>query len=375
MKTHPTKQILPAGIKIGLAFVLITSVLFASSPISVLAQSADTSQAAAYRNGINNSSNTGGSLTGVATKALACSAGQLLANVLTSAISSAISSVTDQGAEQAAKITNVSVTDQFTHENQHFQNAAEVGHKTPYAGILDATSWNSMAWCIVNSMIEYIADSTIRWANSGFNGNPAFIDNMDNFFTDLADREAGAFIQQFARNVSAGGLNICSPFKVQIAIGLSNYYGSNNAGGFRRASSCTLSQVVRNMEGFMNGNFSEGGWPGWFSMTQHPQNNQIGMTLLATDELYARISSQNNTAKFELGLNKGFLNFKKCETPGVDASCKTVTPGIVIQGELEKTLGLPKDRLILAQKFDQVVEALVNGLIKVALNEVLSSNK
>jgi len=123
----------------------------------------------------------------------------------------------------------------------------------------------------------------------------------------------------------------------------------------------------------MNGNFNEGGWEGWFSMTQNASNNRIGATILATDELYARISAKNNTAKLELGLNNGFLNYKKCTDPKDPKSCKTVTPGTVIQSSLEKSLNLPKDRLVLAQKFDQVIEAVVNNLIKVALNEVLNS--
>ncbi len=95
------------------------------------------------------------------------------------------------------------------------------------------------------------------------------------------------------------------------------------------------------------------------------------MTLIANDEMYARISAQNNTLKFDLGLNNGFLNYQKCDIPNDPRSCHTVTPGKVIQTELEKTMGLEKDRLNLATKFDQVVTALVNNLIKVGLNEVL----
>jgi hypothetical protein len=124
----------------------------------------------------------------------------------------------------------------------------------------------------------------------------------------------------------------------------------------------------------MDGNFEEGGWEGWFSMTQNASNNRIGATILATDALYTRISARNNTAKLELGLNNGFLNYKKCSNPNDSRSCKTVTPGTVIQSSLEKSLNLPKDRLVLAQKFDQVISAVVDNLIKVALNEVLNSN-
>jgi hypothetical protein len=54
----------------------------------------------------------------------------------------------------------------------------------------------------------------------------------------------------------------------------------------------------------------------------------------------------------------------------IKVNCKTYTPGSVIQQQLESTLDLPKDRLAIADEFDEVVAALVNQLIKTALSEV-----
>ena len=53
------------------------------------------------------------------------------------------------------------------------------------------------------------------------------------------------------------------------------------------------------------------------------------------------------------------------------SECPITSPGIVIQSQLEKTLGLAKDRLVLAEKFDQVIAAVVNQLINTALDKVL----
>jgi hypothetical protein len=114
-------------------------------------------------------------------------------------------------------------------------------------------------------------------------------------------------------------------------------------------------------------------WNQWNDMSQFPQNNAFGAYQIANDYMYAQISKRQNTARFELGLNNGFLNFKKCEDPKDQTSCKTYTPGSLIQTSLEKSLNLPKDRLVLAQKFDQVVTAIVNNLIKVALHKILSN--
>ncbi|MFK5283207.1 hypothetical protein ACI3PL_26910, partial [Lacticaseibacillus paracasei] len=51
---------------------------------------------------------------------------------------------------------------------------ARTGVPGPF-GIYINVSWDSIAWCVINAMIEYIANATIAWANSGFNGNPAFL--------------------------------------------------------------------------------------------------------------------------------------------------------------------------------------------------------
>ncbi|MEI8061849.1 MAG: hypothetical protein WCG97_00940 [bacterium] len=364
------------GIKTLKISVLVIAIFCASFPIGAFAQKANgDSQESAYSNGVSKSSSSNGNYSSIATESLSCSAGQILSSLLSSAISSVLNKVTDTIGDTVSTISRkVSVDDDSTHNNQKNANNAQIGHFAFGSGIIDTPGWDAIAYCIVNSVISYIADSTIRWANSGFNGNPSFIENTGNFFQDLADREAGSFVSSLAKNITNGGVDLCSPFKLQISVGLSNYY--SNGSNFKNSAKCSLTKVVGNIDKFTTGaDFSSGGWNGWYSMTQNPQNNGVGAWIMSNDELHGRITAKNNTATLELGLNKGFLNYKKCSKPGDATSCKTVTPGIVIQGQLEKTLNLGKDRLVLAQKFDQVVEAIVNSLIKVALNEALGSGK
>jgi hypothetical protein len=372
-----TKQQTTLGLvtKKGLTLFLIFAFFLAYTPTDVFAQSGATTgnQAATYNNTTNKQ---GGQPVAAAAGHLgSCVASNILTNGVSSAVTSAITSLVGSKTEQAtAALTKVSVSDAIHQDKTEVLKQAQAGFTIPYTNILIGTSWDSVAWCVVNGLIEYIADSTIEWANRGFNGNPAFIDNMGNFLTDIADQEASNFIRGLASGIGNGGFDICSPFKVQIATGLSSGYSNTSSGNnFRSSSACTLNKITANLQGFTDGDFSEGGWPAWFSMTQNPQNNAIGMTITAQDELSRRISIRNNTLKLDLGLNRGFLNFKKCDVPGDERTCHTVTPGIVIQTELEKTLGIPKDRLVLAQKFDQVVSAIIDNLIKVALNKVLTN--
>jgi hypothetical protein len=113
-------------------------------------------------------------------------------------------------------------------------------------------------------------------------------------------------------------------------------------------------------------------------MRQTP-NNPWGAYIEAGEYLRAQIDVKQNTATFELGLNNGYLNFERCEDPaaakkGDKSSCRTYTPGSLIESSLQDTLKIPKERLVAAEKIDQVITAIANALIKKALNQVLESN-
>ncbi len=287
-------------------------------------------------------------------------------------------------------------------------NAKETG--LVVFGIPTGISWDSVGYCIVNALITYIAQSTIEWVKSGFNGNPAFLENPDKYFQNLADRNAGAFIQEIGQ-----GNTVCQPFRTDVQLGLLNSYSNNMTGssmtggggnvhtgtstnnqnnlgqqyqqnkvnynsGYSQRSGCTLSpymQNTQNYQQFTNGDFSKGGMDGFFQTIQ-PNNNYYGAKYQAQEEMQARIAKQNNSAQTERQIGNGFMDFKECEGPIVNGKatepCKVTTPGKLIQGKVENRLNLGENRLVLANQFDQVVSALVNELVKLALNKVLNND-
>lgn len=362
--------------------ILIVSVLtgscFFATP--VLAQNnanvsasgqAQNEQATGYRYGIDpNATNYADAAGNVAGGAVACAAGQILGQLLTSTISSGITGLLGSAGISTTGTPRVPVdyTGTPAEQQSRARTSATTGSLDPTGFTLIQPSWDSIAWCVINSIIEYIIDATIQWAKTGFNGNPAFIDNPEQFFESIADQEAGAFIQEIVRGTT--GINVCEPFRVQIGINLANAYGQKN-----KRLSCSLDRIQGNFENFASGDFiGQGGWDTWYGMTQVNANNPIGAYAESDSLLRARLAVQDNTAKLELGWNNGFLNFKKCEDRTDPKTCVTSTPGTLLQSSLEKSLGIPKDRLVLAQKFDQLVTVLINSLIKVALNEVLDGS-
>lgn len=348
------------------------------------------SQAAAYVKGEQNGeAGKAQAVKGAAAEVLGCSAGQLLGQILGSLISAAVGSVT------SAIVDNL-IGGVRVHEsgrallNSNVKTSAEVGTAVGGWGIgsIVLPSWNSIAYCVANAMITYVANSTIAWVQGGFEGNPSFVNNPEQFFKDLANIEAGAFLQELAYGVT--GLNICEPFRIQIVltiarnhVGDQQAYGGSNGysrGGFGGGLSsagyggCTLDDIQGNLEGFLRGDFQKGGWSNWLQISQVDSNNPYATYFNLQAQLSGAVNKQASLARVELDWGKGFLSFRKCDekVPKSEQSkCPITTPGNVIQGQLEKTLGLSKDRLVLAEKFDQVIAAVVNQLISTALNKVL----
>lgn len=166
---------------------------------------------------------------------------------------------------------------------------------------------DSIGWILVNKIIERMSASTVNWINSGFKGSPAFVTNPEKYFTNMGDQLAGQFI--FSGNTNLNFL--CGPLKAKIKLTLAKNYAQD-----QNRFACTLTDAMKNTEGFMN-NFENGGWEGFFQLTQEPQNNPLGAYLMAEGELFNKIAQQTGQTNQELDRSGGFLSYKKCR-PGTE---------------------------------------------------------
>ncbi|MEN9605089.1 MAG: hypothetical protein RJB39_774, partial [Candidatus Parcubacteria bacterium] len=270
---------------------------------------------------------------GQALSAASCIGSQLLGKILASTITSAVGRLAEIVADKALGVVgaiisvptnelgSVKYDTKRTKEQIQLQNSAQVGTSIGFAGInaLAGISWDGIAYCIVNSMIDYIARSTIAWARSGFQGNPSFVDNPGQFFKQLADVEASTFLQSLAYGTI--GQNICQPFKAQIVLNIARGYTStqpgsqvvgggptngystggyggtgvkvgagpstNNVAGANAVANrnlqmqngrgtyggCSLDDIKGNFRSFLSGNFNQGGWNSWLQVSQVQSNN------------------------------------------------------------------------------------------------------
>ncbi|KND48341.1 MAG: hypothetical protein AB198_02510 [Parcubacteria bacterium C7867-003] len=220
---------------------------------------------------------------------------------------------------------------------------------------------DSVAYIAAKTIIRKLTTKTVNWINNGFKGNPGYLKDPGQFFLDVGDDVASQFLSQ------AKISKICTPFQPQVRLALVKNYIDDTDN-----YACTLSILQNNYNAFTQ-NFAQGGWEGWFEITQNAQNNPYGAFLEAQKELSAQVSlGQKNYSK-EIDLSGGFLNLKRCpkgeETYiGAQKYCKvkeeTVTPGDIISDQINTALGSKWGELVAADEFNEIITALVSQLVE-----------
>ncbi len=220
---------------------------------------------------------------------------------------------------------------------------------------------DKIGWAIANIVIQEMSHNIVNWINSGFDGNPAFVTDLGGFLTDISDKVAGSFIEGTELGL------LCDPFQLQIRRALAINYNSS----FGKTIECRLSNVVNNIDNFLSGNFESGGWDGWYELTV--QDNPYSRYLQASESLNARIVNARGRELKLLDWGNGFLSWKECGGSGATdsistANCPVVTPGKVIESQLNDTLDSGRNRLIVADEIDEIIGALLTQLTQQALS-------
>jgi hypothetical protein len=230
------------------------------------------------------------------------------------------------------------------------------------------------------TLIKSLTAQTVNWINSGFNGNPAFITNPGQFFTNQADIAVSAAL------ASQGPLfnQICSVFNTNVRLALATQYLQD-----ARLGQCSIQGLIKGYNGFIN-NFANGGWSAWFQMTQSNSNNPYSSYFTAQNSLNLQIASKIQKYANQVVQGRGFLSWESCSANGDDTAalqakafascnanssdqqacvaqaqqysssdCSVQTPGSVIAGGLDKVTNSPIDQAQLANSIDAVVSALM----------------
>ena len=213
---------------------------------------------------------------------------------------------------------------------------------------------DSIAYGIAKIILEDMANNFIDYINNGFEGDPFFISSPGDYFKGLADEIVGEFI------ASTGLEFLCKPFQLQLRNALKIQYGAGGKSR-HRAKGCTLTDIVGNVDSFVEGNFEDGSWLGFFEITQNPVNNPVGSFLNIQFELDDRIANKLGVESKLLDWNSGFFS-QTVTNP--DGSKSIVTPGSQIENQLALHLGSGVRQLELADEFNEILGALFNQLLQ-----------
>ncbi len=277
------------------------------------------------------------------------------------------------------------------------------------------TYWNSIFYFAMRILLRELTMSIVNWINSGFQGNPSFVQDPKSFFEKDADRTIGNFIQNSDLDF------LCEPFKINVKLSLGLQYSP-----FRDVIGCRLTDVLKNSKdaytNFVNGSFiNNGGWASWLNITTIPQNNQMGALLISQGKLETELDSQIKYRDNELQWGGGLLSFKECRRTAKDANqnevnveqfsgdaaynlswsgstnigysttstksiyspesndsnyigsvtetCKITTPGSLLSDQMKKVTTLDLDALNMADDINEIVGALANFVITKTINK------
>ena len=244
--------------------------------------------------------------------------------------------------------------------------AAMTSYEWMKSGVLDGLAWN-----LAKSTVSRMTSSIVNWVNSGFQGSPAFVQDIRGFMLDVGDQVMGEFLQEVGGPLSF----VCDPFKLDVKIALAVQYQTARAGQPPGTASCTLSGALSNIEGFLSstGDFvNDGGWDAWFQITTNPtQYTPFGQMLGAEAALNNRILNARAEELNLLNFGSGFLSARVCEdvptADGTREDCRITTPGNVISEALNFQLSAGTRSLIEADEINEIVSAVFGQLVEKAV--------
>ncbi len=250
----------------------------------------------------------------------------------------------------------------------------------------------SIGRLIAKMLLQKLTMSTVMWINSGYDGNPSFIQDSGKFFKDIADTQ----ILQFG--IEIDGINPYSKewLKNQ-ALAYKTKFAENAQYSLNEMIAQTNPSCLKengentNCSEEFNQDFSMGGWDAWTAMTQVPANNPLGFKLMADNEIQKRLADTSQSVAKDtrdaLQAANGFLGDKRCisaatgridnnvtetayinalqQTPPITlcSSFKYVTPGKMISDAATNVMGYPNNSFLNVEDLNDAVAAVSDAIL------------
>ncbi len=170
---------------------------------------------------------------------------------------------------------------------------------------------NGIAYTLARNQLTSMTKQTMNWVATGFEGDPMYVQNINNFISSIEEE----IIYQELNSIKNldGSYNIQDyPYGRDFERSLIRSHQSSQ--DFASSSKQDLTNYLTDgatIDDFAD-DFSKGGWAGWLGLTQHPQNNPLGYTYLASQNIADKKAKETENLKAEKAENNGVLSQKTC---------------------------------------------------------------
>ena len=213
-----------------------------------------------------------------------------------------------------------------------------------------AAWWNAnvlqpLAFVLSGNLMKALTAGVISFVIGKANGTgvPQFATDVLASLQTVSDSQALAYLNQFGRNSN-------SPFAYSISSALRiNYLSKTSLAGFWSTNQCTLTQYSSNVNGFLAGNWSQGGIPAWFALTTQNQNNPYTFYQSSQSQLSTLvgpgIGGVTGTRLTQLGWGQGFMSWcgatDTTGNTGADITCPAGSYFVAVDNKCEYSDGSP----------------------------------
>ncbi|MFA6355325.1 MAG: hypothetical protein WCW65_02790 [Candidatus Paceibacterota bacterium] len=240
--------------------------------------------------------------------------------------------------------------------------------------------FDGIAITLAKNQLTAMTRSAMNWVNSGYGGNPFFVQNMQRLTYNLeknvietgidimlAPQNANPYAADFSRATltNKGIMASSSKFLGGLQSDLSNfitdpqsYYTNEQLTDAQKTQKAL--QNARNANASFSRSFATGGWNAWLALTQREQNNPLGFNMVANQYLSDMQSQVVSDTRNELAENNGFMSQKECikwqmynkdKTPKIKKVGTAGEPPKVIGVNTDGTLKLSSGGLMQIDEF------------------------
>lgn len=155
---------------------------------------------------------------------------------------------------------------------------------------------NGIAYAVAKNMLQQVTNRTLSWINTGFNGNPFYVRDIDSYLKSVRDEKLASFLQYAPTSDPIFGNAIRSIVTEQVT-------GYTDG----RLGQLMNTPEAQEYSAFQS-DFTQGGWNAFLN----PKNNAIGAYFNAVDTISSQLNTAQQNVQNELTQGEGFLSMKKC---------------------------------------------------------------